>query len=53
MSSLTLGTPVHDRDTKSSKNESKARRFQLWNGEGNIKVAIVNPILRERFCIRI
>jgi len=50
---LTLATPpAHDDDTKSSKNESKLRQCHLWNGQGNIGGTVVNPILREIFCIR-
>ena len=51
MAPLTLATPVHDEDTKSSKNESKLRQH-LWNEGGSIGAAIVNPILPERLCIR-
>ena len=47
MPPLTLPTPVHDKDTKSSKNESKLRQCHLWNEEGSIGVTIVNPILTE------
>jgi hypothetical protein len=52
MPPLTLATPpVHDKDTKSSKNDSKLRQCHLCIGQGNIRVAIVNPILFEIFCI--
>ena len=49
---LTLATPpVHNKDTKSSKNESKLRQYHLWNGQGNVGVVIVNPFLREMLCM--
>jgi hypothetical protein len=51
MSPLTLATPVHDKDTKSSKNENKLRQCHLWNEEGSIAVAIVSSILPEILCI--
>ena len=53
MPPLTLATAVHDKDTKSSKKESKLRQchLRLWNGLGNIGVVIVNPILPEILCI--
>ena len=52
MPPLTLATPpIHDKDTKSSK-ESKLRQCHLWNEEGSIAVAIVNPIFPEILCIR-
>ena len=44
MPSLALATPVEDKDTKSSKNESKLKHHYLWHGQGNIGVAILtNP----------
>jgi len=46
MPPLTLGTPpIDDKDTKSSKKEGKLRQCHLWNEEGSIGVARVNPIL--------
>ena len=51
MAALTLATPVDDKDTESSKNENKLRERHLWNGQGNIGLAIVNPILPEILCI--
>lgn len=53
MPPLRLATPpVHDNDTKSSKNENKLRQGHLFNGLGNIGVVVVNQILPEIFCIR-
>ena len=53
MPSLTLATPpIHDKDTKRSKKESKLSQCHLWNEEGSIAVTIVNPILPEIPCIR-
>ena len=45
-------SPIHDEDTKSYKNESKLRQCYLWNGQGNIGVAIVNRILPEILVFR-
>ena len=43
---LALATPpIHDKDTKSSKNESKLRQRHLWDRQGNIRVVIGNLIL--------
>ena len=42
--------PIHDEETKSSKNENKLRQCHVWNGQGNVGVAIVNPILLEILC---
>jgi hypothetical protein len=53
MPPLRLATPpIDDKDTKSSKEESELRQCHLWNEEGSIGVAIVNPILHEILCIR-
>ena len=44
MPPLRLATPpVHDNDTKSSKNENKQRQGHLCNCQGNIGVVVVNP----------
>jgi len=52
MPPLTLATPVHDKDTKSCKDESKLGQCHLCNEEGSIGVSIVNPILPDILCIR-
>ena len=48
--SLASATPVDDEDTKSSENESKLKQQHLWNGLGNIGVAILtNPNLKALY----